>query len=292
MRILKSICIFLLSWLVITLLFVAITAFAIDTSNSAIHTATAFMTILGTPVLATLVTLSWWKRDAAKESQNKDLEFQRASQTEEAHRNFLRRRFVERERLIDTIDRHRTALVRNLDRAIKKNDYGAITSDTTEEALIEFFASINLDHAAIAFDEASHLVFEQLNFRRSEEIKAGFRPDQLPFDGHEFERWVADSLISFGWTAEVTRASGDQGIDVIAIIKGKSVGIQCKLYNTPIGNKAIQEAHAGKMYHSLDVVAVLTNAGFTSSARDLASATGVHLLSHHDIPDLEQKLFP
>jgi restriction system protein len=36
----------------------------------------------------------------------------------------------------------------------------------------------------------------------------------------------------------------------------------------------------------------MTNASFTPSARDLAAAAGIRLLSHHDIPDLYEKLFP
>ncbi|MCV2864837.1 restriction endonuclease [Defluviimonas sp. WL0075] len=63
-----------------------------------------------------------------------------------------------------------------------------------------------------------------------------------------------------------------------------SIGIQTKLYSSPASNKAVQEAHAGKIHYGLDKAAVLSSAGFTASATDLAKSTGVILLSQYDIP--------
>lgn len=198
----------------------------------------------------------------------------------------IRKRFFERERLIDAIDRHAPALNRNLYRAIRKNEYGSIIKDNRFDALREFFISINLDHEALPVEEAVAIVFEQLNAQTAAEQEAGFNPNRLPVDGYAFERWVAESLNGFGWEAAATPASGDQGIDVIATRDGIRLGIQCKLYSGSIGNKAVQEAHAGRDYHSLDKVAVLSNAQFTRSAKELAAFTGVILCSHHDIPHL------
>lgn len=65
----------------------------------------------------------------------------------------------------------------------------------------------------------------------------------------------------------------------------------CSITEGRIGNKAVQEAHAGKSYYATDAVAVLSNASYTSSAKDLAKMTGVELLSHHDIPEVYEKVF-
>lgn len=211
--------------------------------------------------------------------------------SDEARKDSLRRTFLERKRLIDSVDLHRTTLTRNIERAYKVNDYGALTSDTRSQALEEFFASIALDHDAIPRSEAEELVYEQLDIKLAEDRANGFDSAALPFDGHAFEKWVAEALTGFGWEASVTSASGDQGIDVIAVKEGHKLGLQCKLYSSAIGNKAVQEAHAGKAFHQADVVGVISNADYTSSARDLAQATGVLLLSHHDIPNLFGKVF-
>ncbi len=204
--------------------------------------------------------------------------------------DFVNRRSQQREALIAAIDRHRAALSRNLERAVKTNDYGAVVSDRTEQALDEFLGSVGADTNLMARDDMTALIRERLRELAAADLDAGFDPSSLPSGGHDFEHWVAEQLAAFGWKADVTRGSGDQGIDVLAERDGKRVGIQCKLYQGPVGNKAVQEAYAGRAYYALDIVAVLSNAPFTPSAIALGAATGVLLFSHHDIPNLFEQL--
>jgi len=241
-------------------------------------------------VLSPFLSAAWlWRRRRKAKAQEAAMRLM----AEEQHyqENLPRRRLIERQRLIDAVDQHRGALERNLARAVRTNDYGTVVQDMTGKALAEFFASIALDGALFSFEDAKALVFEQLNTRRREQVAAGFDAGSVPLDGHEFEHWVADALKRYGWKTEVTRGSGDQGLDVIAEKKGKRVGLQCKLYGGPVGNKAVQEAHAGKVYYGVDAVGVLTNASFTPSATALAAVTGVKLFSQHDIPSLFEKTF-
>lgn len=95
--------------------------------------------------------------------------------------------------------------------------------------------------------------------------------------GLEFEQFVAELFEKKGYKAEITKASGDQGIDVIAEKGGKRIGIQAKCYSGTVGNSAIQEAVAGKQFYNCDKVMVVTNNYFTSSAIELASANEVIL---------------
>ena len=78
-----------------------------------------------------------------------------------------------------------------------------------------------------------------------------------PEDGLEFENWVAVQLEKFGWKAYKSPSSGDQGIDVIGEYDGISLGIQCKLYSDPVGNKAVQECLSGKYYYELNFASVV-----------------------------------
>ena len=240
--------------------------------------------------LSPFLSAAWlWRRRRKAKAQEAAMRLMAEGQ--HYQENLPRRRLIERQRLIDAVDQHRGALERNLARAVRTNDYGMVVQDMRGEALAEFFASIALDGALFSFEDAKALVFEQLNTRRREQVAAGFDAGSVPLDGHEFEHWVADALTRYGWKAEVTRGSGDQGLDVIAEKKGKRVGLQCKLYGGPVGNKAVQEAHAGKVYYGVDAVGVLTNASFTPSATALAAVTGVKLFSQHDIPSLFEKTF-
>lgn len=106
-------------------------------------------------------------------------------------------------------------------------------------------------------------------------------------DGHEFEYFCADILRKNGYSdVDVTKGSGDQGIDIIAHKDGIKYGIQCKCYASDIGNKAVQEAFAGKTFYGCHVAAVITNRYFTSSAKALAEKNGVLLWNRDRLEEL------
>ena len=97
-------------------------------------------------------------------------------------------------------------------------------------------------------------------------------------EGHQFEFFCAELLKRNGYeNVAVTQGSGDQGIDVIAYRDGIKYGIQCKCYSTPIGNQAVQEVFAGKVFYQCHVGIVLTNNYFTKAAVELAKHNGVVL---------------
>jgi len=96
-------------------------------------------------------------------------------------------------------------------------------------------------------------------------------------NGLEFESFVALIFSKMGYQIEVTKASGDQGIDVVATKGDKKIGVQAKCYSSTVGNSAIQEAVAGKAFYKLDKVIVATNNFFTDSAKQLAQANDVVL---------------
>ena len=97
-------------------------------------------------------------------------------------------------------------------------------------------------------------------------------------EGLEFENWCANLLRNNGFIhVEVTRASGDQGVDILAEKGEIKYAIQCKCYSSDLGNSSIQEVHAGKSMYNCHVGAVMTNRHFTNGAKELAEATGVLL---------------
>lgn len=103
-------------------------------------------------------------------------------------------------------------------------------------------------------------------------------------EGHEFERFAADLLRKLGYErVEVTRGSGDQGVDVIAVKDGKRYAIQCKRYAQKLGNKSIQEVHAGKTIYGCNVAVVLTNNYFTDGGKEAARALGVELWDRDEL---------
>lgn len=90
-------------------------------------------------------------------------------------------------------------------------------------------------------------------------------------EGHDFEFFCAELLRRRGFQeVEVTKGSGDYGIDILAEKEGVTYAIQCKCYATPVGVKAVQEAYAGRDYYDRMVGVVLTNQYFTTPAVEAA----------------------
>ena len=110
------------------------------------------------------------------------------------------------------------------------------------------------------------------------------RADFDDMDGWEFEEYVAKLLVRDGYIhVEVTRGSGDQGVDILAQRDGVSYAIQCKHYTGKIPNKAVQEAYAGAEFYGCDVPVVLTNSFFSPSALELGDEIGVELWDREEL---------
>lgn len=99
-----------------------------------------------------------------------------------------------------------------------------------------------------------------------------FRTNSIDeMEGLEFEHFCAGLLEGRGFLeVEVTKGSGDYGIDILAEKDGVTYAIQCKCYSSPVGVKAVQEAYAGRDYYDRMVGAVLTNQYFTAPAVEAA----------------------
>ena len=109
-------------------------------------------------------------------------------------------------------------------------------------------------------------------------------------DGWEFEEYIAELLSRDGYIhVEVTRGSGDQGVDVLAQRDGVSYAVQCKHYAGKIPNKAVQEAYAGAKFYGCDVPVVLTNSYFSPSALELGDEIGVELWDRDELRKLVRR---
>ena len=95
----------------------------------------------------------------------------------------------------------------------------------------------------------------------------------------QYEKRIANKLQTLGFDARTTKVSGDQGADILATKNNVSFAIQCKKYSKPVGNKAVQEVNAGRMFYGQDYGVVVSNADFTQAARRAANACGIILLN-------------
>lgn len=123
--------------------------------------------------------------------------------------------------------------------------------------------------------------------KQKKEIELGYQDVK---NGYEFEEYVAKLYQKLGFETTVTRKSGDQGADIIAERQGRKYIIQAKFYNSPVGNKAVQEVVAALAIYEADYGIVVTNSTYTQSAIELAKANDVELIDKKRMEEIKQEL--
>lgn len=169
----------------------------------------------------------------------------------------------------------------------KYGDYDPLPLEKEKEEYFEYeYGAYGLPAIGNKYYKIPEL--EQYLFAVMEDKKSDL--NDYPEDGHLFEVWVAEKLISLDWDAHVTSGSGDQGVDVIAEKDGIRVGVQCKQYAGTVGNSAVQQIISGKGFYEVDKGVVVSTGKYTRSARQLAEASGIGLLSHLDLEFFDDKV--
>ncbi|MCI8513787.1 MAG: restriction endonuclease [Lachnospiraceae bacterium] len=104
--------------------------------------------------------------------------------------------------------------------------------------------------------------------------------------GTEFERYLKHIFTRLGYESDLTKASGDQGADLILRKNGLVFVVQAKYYEKPVSNKAVQEAVAALKFYGANRAAVVTNNRYTKSAQTLAKKNQVILLDGEALDEL------
>lgn len=132
-------------------------------------------------------------------------------------------------------------------------------------------------------------IWSLIRIGRRRKRRTGGRDFDL-LDGHDFEYYCADLLRRRGFQeVEVTKGSGDYGIDILAERDGVTYAIQCKCYGDSVGVKAVQEAYAGRDYYDCMVGAVLTNQYFTGPAVEAAKKLKILLWDRGYLESMEEE---
>ncbi len=104
-------------------------------------------------------------------------------------------------------------------------------------------------------------------------------------DPLEFERFITRLLRQMGFEAQTTKASGDGGIDIEAVLDRPIVGgrylFQCKRFaeDNPVGSAAIREFYGALIADRKAAKGVfITTSTFTPQARDFAQGLSIELI--------------
>lgn len=98
------------------------------------------------------------------------------------------------------------------------------------------------------------------------------------FDGFQFEQYVAGLLRQQGFTVELTKASGDFGVDIIAEKTPSKYATQVKRQTSPVSRHAVSDAVAGMRHYGCNSAMVITNNYFSPGAIELAKSTECELV--------------
>jgi restriction system protein len=220
-------------------------------------------------------------------------------QQEEAERQREREERRKRD-IMDFMSRHGSALAKKRWQLTKRDAYGNVVTTKLEKEKRYFICKSLVPYLVERGYRSSSPYNPELDpMHRSYEALvegAATRADAhrgsdiaAVTTGLEYEHFCAKRLTECGWTATVTQASGDQGVDIIARHGDLLAVFQCKFYTQdPVRNKAVQEAVAGRLHERADVAVVITNSTYTLSAEELARTTGTILIHHDDISRLRE----
>jgi len=119
-------------------------------------------------------------------------------------------------------------------------------------------------------------------------LKANRRVHEMDeLEGHDFEYYCADLLKKDSFeNVEVTKGSGDFGVDILAEKDGITYAFQCKCYDDTVGVKAVQEIYAGRDYYDRMVGVVMTNQYFTEPAQMMAGKLRIILWDRDKLDEL------
>jgi hypothetical protein len=150
-------------------------------------------------------------------------------------------------------------------------------------------------HAQLAGEESAQrqkLASAETEYRRLENALSSrlhwLRTCQWRQMTHKnFVNFLKQVFEEHGYTVEPTGKLGQVGIDLVVVRDGARVAVQAKgMQAGTVDNRVVEQTEAGKARHNCQRAAIVTNAQFLPSARQLADRLGCKLIDGSQIPDL------
>jgi len=106
--------------------------------------------------------------------------------------------------------------------------------------------------------------------------------------GLAFEQELAKMFRLAGYEAQVTHASGDEGVDIILTKDGRRGVVQCKAHKGPVGPHIVRELFGSAVHFNADFAMLASISGFTPAAIDFAKQKSIELLEITDIIRMQE----
>ncbi|MEZ4634382.1 MAG: restriction endonuclease [Caldilineaceae bacterium] len=96
-----------------------------------------------------------------------------------------------------------------------------------------------------------------------------------------FERFVGQHFAKMGYKVENTRASGDEGIDLIIRSGRRMAVVQCKRYGGTVGQPVVRDLYGVMVHTGADEAYLVTTGTLSRAAVDWAAGKPIHLVDGH-----------
>ena len=96
-----------------------------------------------------------------------------------------------------------------------------------------------------------------------------------------FERFVGQHFTKMGYKVENTRASGDEGIDLILRRGRRMAVVQCKRYGGTVGQPVVRDLYGVMVHTGADEAYLVTTGTVSRAAVDWANGKPIHLIDGH-----------
>ncbi len=110
--------------------------------------------------------------------------------------------------------------------------------------------------------------FQRIN--RLEEIQK--------IDPIQFEKLVSSLFKKIGYDVLLTKASGDEGIDIILSKSGKKSIVQCKRYSGTVGQPVARDLYGSMIHNRAEEAYLITTGVFSLPAQTWATGKPIHLV--------------
>ena len=146
-------------------------------------------------------------------------------------------------------------------------------------------SSINNRHDLRELEET---IKEQKGYLEGElskfkELEKKYAKYWLNLSGYQFEKEVAKLYEAHGYDVQVTKGSGDGGIDIFLEKAGRRYGVQCKNHHKAIGPAAIRDLYGAMSHEGLDAGIFIASSGYTKGAKEFARNKAITLLDINNV---------
>ncbi|MFI5396791.1 MAG: restriction endonuclease [Candidatus Binatia bacterium] len=148
-------------------------------------------------------------------------------------------------------------------------------------------------------EEAAASTLSTFGFRVASGDTPGVPDDLDQLSGVDFERLVTSLLERMGFRPEMTKASGDGGIDIVAVLDRPIIGgrylVQCKRFgpDTVVGSATVREFYGALIADRAATKGILiTTSGFSNQAREFAAQLPLELIDGNALRELLAEYAP